>query len=135
MAALPGYKAAAAARVDDWIKPHHGGSRVAMERPHMSGSTLSSSALDERRRRILFRAWRRGVREMDLVMGRFADVHLPTMSEAELAEFERLLGAPDPQALATISRGGPPPPEFDPPLSAPLCGLKRETPTSADETP
>ena len=39
----------------------------------MSGSTLTSAALDERRRRILFRAWRRGVREMDLVMGQFAD--------------------------------------------------------------
>jgi antitoxin CptB len=135
MPALPGYKAAAAARVDDWVKPHHGGSRVAMERPHMSGSTLSSSALDERRRRILFRAWRRGVREMDLVMGRFADVHLPTMSEAELAEFERLLDVPDPQVFAWVIGGERPPREFDTPLFARLCGLKRETPTSAGETP
>ena len=61
----------------------------------MSGSALTSAALDERRRRILFRAWRRGVREMDLIMGRFADAHLPTMSEDELAEFERLLDVPD----------------------------------------
>ena len=69
----------------------------------MSGSTLSSAALDERRRRILFRAWRRGVREMDLVFGRFADAHLPAMSESELAEFERLLDVPDPRALAWIT--------------------------------
>src|SRR5271163_3771159 len=74
----------------------------------MSGSTLSSSALDERRRRILFRAWRRGVREMDLVMGRFADAHLPAMSEADLAEFERLLDVPDPQVFAWIMGGEPP---------------------------
>ena len=60
----------------------------------MSGSMLSSAALDERRRRILFRAWRRGMREMDLVMGQFADMNLPTMSEAELDEFERLLERP-----------------------------------------
>ncbi len=53
----------------------------------MSGSAPTSVALDERRRRILFRAWRRGVLEMDLVMGRFADAHLPTMNENELAEF------------------------------------------------
>jgi antitoxin CptB len=100
----------------------------------MSGSTLSSSALDERRRRILFRAWRRGVREMDLVMGRFADAHLPTMSEAELAEFERLLDVLDPQLFAWIVGREPPPREFDTPLFARLCGLRREAPASADET-
>jgi len=59
----------------------------------MSGNNLSSAGLDPRRRRILFRAWRRGVREMDLVMGQFADANLPTLSEAELDEFERLLDA------------------------------------------
>jgi antitoxin CptB len=100
----------------------------------MSGSTLSSSALDERRRRILFRARRRGVREMDLVMGRFADAHLPTMSEPELAEFERLLDVPEPQVLAWIIGGEPPPSEFDTALFARLCGLQRDAPTSADET-
>jgi len=48
----------------------------------MTGSDLSSAGLDARRRRILFRAWRRGMREMDIVMGRFADARLPGMSEA-----------------------------------------------------
>ena len=62
----------------------------------MSGSMLSSAALDERRRRILFRAWRRGMREMDLVMGQFADANLAAMTEAELDEFERLMEAPGP---------------------------------------
>jgi antitoxin CptB len=117
------------------MKPREGGSRIAVERPHMSGSTLSSSALDERRRRILFRAWRRGVREMDLVMGRFADAHLPAMSEAELAEFERLLDVPDPQVFAWIVGGEPPPREFDTPLFARLSGPQRGAPASADETP
>jgi antitoxin CptB len=88
----------------------------------MSGSALTSSALDERRRRILFRAWRRGLREMDLIMGRFADAHLPTMSQEELAEFERLLDVPDTQALAWIIGGEQPPREFDTPLFARLCG-------------
>ncbi len=36
----------------------------------------SSEGLDERRRKLLFRAWRRGVREMDLIVGRFADAHI-----------------------------------------------------------
>jgi antitoxin CptB len=121
--------------VDDRIKPRHGGSRLAMERPLMSGSTLSSSALDERRRRILFRAWHRGVREMDLIMGRFADAHLPTMNEDELAEFESLLDVPDPQALAWIIGGEDLPREFNTPLFARLRGSRREAPTRADETP
>ena len=90
----------------------------------MSGSALTSAALDERRRRILFRAWRRGLREMDLVMGRFADAHLPTMSQEELAEFERLLDVPDTQALAWIIGGEQPPREFDTPLFACLCGSR-----------
>src|SRR6185312_2474810 len=38
----------------------------------MTGSTRSSDGLDERRRRLLFRCWHRGTREMDLILGRFA---------------------------------------------------------------
>ena len=68
----------------------------------MSGSTLSSEGLDERRRRLLFRAWHRGMREMDLIIGRFADAHIATLSDAELDEFERLLDVPRP---ATCSPG------------------------------
>jgi antitoxin CptB len=124
MRRLPRYKRDLAARMDRRVKPQHAGSGVAMERSHMSGSTLSSSALDERRRRVLFRAWRRGAREMDLIMGRFVDAHLPTMNEDELAEFERLLDVPDPQALAWIIGGEHPPREFDTPLFARLCGSR-----------
>ena len=39
----------------------------------MSGTTRSSKGLDQRRRKLLFRSWHRGTREMDLIMGRFAD--------------------------------------------------------------
>jgi antitoxin CptB len=85
----------------------------------MSGSMLSSGALDERRRRILFRAWRRGLREMDLLLGRYADANLPAMSESELDAFERLLDVPDPQLLAWIT-GEEPPPALDAPLIAKL---------------
>jgi antitoxin CptB len=86
----------------------------------MSGSMLSSATLDERRRKILFRAWRRGMREMDLVMGSFADSNLADMSEAELDEFERLMDAPDPEVLSWITGEAPTPPEFDTPLFARL---------------
>jgi antitoxin CptB len=86
----------------------------------MTGSDLSSAGLDARRRRILFRAWRRGMREMDLVMGQFADAQLPDLSEAELDQFERLLDAPDPSVLAWITGEEPVPADHDTPLFARL---------------
>jgi antitoxin CptB len=92
----------------------------------MTGSDLSSAGLDARRRRILFRAWRRGMREMDLVMGQFADAQLPALSEAELDEFERLLDAPDPSVLAWITGEEPIPSEYDTPLFARLRLAPRE---------
>jgi len=100
----------------------------------MSGSRLGSGSLDERRRRILFRAWRRGLREMDLVMGRYADANLPTMSESELEAFERLLDVPDPQLLAWIT-GEAPAPALDAPLVARLRLRAGETQGKADQAP
>jgi antitoxin CptB len=92
----------------------------------MTGSDLSSAGLDARRRRILFRAWRRGMREMDLVMGQFADAQLPDLSEAELDQFERLLDAPDPSVLAWITGEAPVPADHDTPLFARLRLAPRE---------
>ncbi len=61
----------------------------------MSGSTRSSEGLSERRRRLLFRSWHRGIRETDLILGRFDDAHIGAMTDAELDEYERLLEVPD----------------------------------------
>ena len=55
----------------------------------MTGTQISSEGLDPRRRRLLFRSWHRGIREMDLVLGRFADAHIATLSVPELDEYER----------------------------------------------
>jgi antitoxin CptB len=100
----------------------------------MSGSSLSSAALDERRRRILFRAWRRGMREMDLAMGRFADAHLLAMSAAELDEFERLLELPDAEVLAWLTGGAQIPRKFDTPLLAKLRAAPAEAPKRSQDT-
>lgn len=69
----------------------------------MSGSTRSSADLDPRRRKILFRAWHRGMRETDLIMGRFADAEIGGLSEAELDEFERLIEVLDRDLLSWIT--------------------------------
>ncbi len=69
----------------------------------MSGLSRSSAEFDERRRRILFRAWHRGMREMDLIMGRFAEEQLNNMSESDLDTFELLIEAQDRDVLAWIT--------------------------------
>ena len=62
----------------------------------------SSEGLDERRRRLLFRSWHTGIREVDLVMGPFADARIGALSETELDAYETLLGAPSPKLLAWV---------------------------------
>jgi antitoxin CptB len=79
----------------------------------MSGSTLTGAGLDVRRRKILFRAWHRGTREMDLLMGRFADAALAGMSDAELDEFERLIEVPDPDLFSWIMGEADAPADYD----------------------
>ena len=73
----------------------------------MSGSTRSSADLDPRRRKILFRAWHRGTREMDLILGGFADAQIGNLSDQEVAELENLLEVPDPDLYAAFSGGAP----------------------------
>lgn len=61
-----------------------------------------SEALEQRRKKLRFRAWRRGFREMDLLMGSFADERLDGFSEPQLDEFERLLAIPDWEVFAWL---------------------------------
>jgi antitoxin CptB len=71
----------------------------------MTGSTRSSDGLDDRRKRLLFRCWHRGTREMDLILGRFADAAIADLSEGELDQFERLIELPDADLYAALSGG------------------------------
>ena len=73
-------------------------------------------SLDPRRRRARFRAWHRGTREMDLVMGRYADREIARMSEAELASFEELLDLAEADVYAWVSGTAEPPANIDPDL-------------------
>jgi antitoxin CptB len=76
----------------------------------------AGSDLDPRRRKMHYRAWHRGMREMDLVLGRFADAELARLGPQELDEFEALMQAPDPDLFAWILGQTPVPPEQDTPL-------------------
>ena len=69
----------------------------------MTGSTRSSDGLDDRRKRLLFRCWHRGTREMDLLLGRFADAEISDLTDDELAELELLIEVPDPDLYAALT--------------------------------
>ena len=79
----------------------------------MTGTARTSDGLDPRRRRALFRAWRRGTREMDLLLGTFADAHIGTLSETDLASFEALMDVADPDLFAWFTGGEPVDPLHD----------------------
>src|ERR1700730_16942797 len=84
----------------------------------MSGSSISGGGLDVRRRKLLFRSWHRGMREMDLIMGRLAYACLAQLPEADLAEYERLLLLADSDLLAFVTGQAAIPVETD-------CGVLR----------
>ena len=93
---------------------------------HMPSSTMPDgaasaqdeavSALDPRRKRVLFRAWHRGMKEMDLIFGRFADREVATLSEDELDSFEALMEEPDDAVYLWVVGRTAVPEAFDTPL-------------------
>ena len=96
----------------------------------MFGTTRSSDGLDVRRKRILYRAWHRGTREMDLFLGRFTDVEIADMLDSDLDEFEALLDVAD-QDLTTWVTGKVPLPErYDTPLFHRIMTFAKENPVT-----
>jgi antitoxin CptB len=74
-----------------------------------------------RRKRLLFRAQRRGFKEVDLIFGAFALESLGTMGEAALDQFEALLDAPDKDVFLWLQEELPVPAEYD---NETFAGLK-----------
>jgi antitoxin CptB len=70
---------------------------------------------DPRLKRLSYRAWRRGTREADLILGSFADQHLASFTADELDAFEALLNQPDPDLFDWI-KGAPAPEALDGPV-------------------
>jgi antitoxin CptB len=69
-----------------------------------------------KRKKLSFRCWHRGTREMDLLLGRFADAHVATMTEAELDALEEFLNHSDPDIYNWVSGFEAPPADDDTPL-------------------
>lgn len=83
-----------------------------------------------RRKRLLFRAKRRGFKEVDLIFGTYAGEALSVLDQAGLDQFEALLDAPDQRVYAWLNGQEPVPAEFDTPVFAALLSLcRRQNPT------
>ena len=65
--------------------------------------TQRQDHLENKRKQLSFRAWHRGTRETDLILGRFADAHIGGFDEHKLNEFARLLELPDPDIFNWVS--------------------------------
>ena len=73
---------------------------------------------ETRRKRLLWRATHRGIKEMDLILGGFVTRHLDSFSDAEIAELERIMEIPDQDMLSWATRQAPVPQEHDSELLA-----------------
>jgi antitoxin CptB len=81
--------------------------------------------MDETRvERARYRAWRRGFREADLILGPFADSHARGMSETDMASFERLLEQDDDDLYGWILGKAPTPAAFDDAVMAALRAFR-----------
>ena len=76
--------------------------------------------------RLRYRAWRRGMRECDLVLGAFADDRLARMNPAGLDAFEALMEAPDDQLWTWILGSAEPDPAFAGPMLDAVIAFGRE---------
>jgi antitoxin CptB len=88
----------------------------------------SSEGLDDRRKRALWRAWRRGTREMDIMFGLFANAEIEAMDEATLSEFESLLALQDTDLQKWFLGQTPPLPQYDTMLFGRIRAFRAENP-------
>jgi antitoxin CptB len=70
------------------------------------------TAAENRRKKLKFQAWHRGFKEIDLILGPFADERLGQMSEDELDAFEELLHLSDHDLYDWICQRSSPPDRF-----------------------
>ena len=66
---------------------------------------MPADDFEVRRRRALYRATHRGSKELDFLLGRFAQEEIASMSDDEIETLERLIDAPDPDIAASFYEG------------------------------
>lgn len=71
------------------------------------------SNISIKRKRLIFRSWHRGTREIDLLLGKFADAHVPRFDTAQLEIYDHFLNNSDPDIFNWITGQEPVPPAED----------------------
>ncbi len=83
-----------------------------------------SETIEIRRKRLRFRCWHRGTKELDLLLGGFADREIAAMDASELDRLEALLEVPEPVIYAWLTGQATPRPEHDHAVSRRLIAFK-----------
>jgi antitoxin CptB len=78
------------------------------------GMTLED--IDIRRKRLIYRSWHRGTREMDLILGGFADKYVNGFSDRELDQYEEILTCSDPDLYNWVTGRETAPPHIRTPV-------------------
>ena len=81
--------------------------------------------IEVRRRRARFRAWHRGMKEMDLLLGGYADAHVETMDAGDLLAFEVLMEIIDRDLLRWFTGEAPVPADHDTPMFRAICAFHK----------
>ncbi len=92
----------------------------------MTGLVRTSADLDTRRRRILYRCWHRGIREMDLVLGQFAEENITDLSEEQLDELEIIMDEEDQDLIQMVTGASAIPEKFQTPLFEKIISYRPE---------
>lgn len=71
--------------------------------------TAGAEPAEVRLKRLTMRSWRRGIKEMDLILGRFADTHLAELSDDDLDLYDQLLSENDQDLYRWVSGQDSPP--------------------------
>jgi antitoxin CptB len=81
---------------------------------------------ERQRKRLLFQCHHRGVRELDLVLGAFADRHLAQLDATDLGNLDTFLDEPDPDIFDWLVGQVPLPPRLDNAVTRRLVAFGRE---------
>lgn len=69
--------------------------------------------LEDRKRRLLFRAWHRGIKELDLIFGNFVEANIKEFTIEDIIWFESLFEENDQEILGWVTNGENVPEKFD----------------------
>jgi antitoxin CptB len=88
---------------------HMTGARAPCKPANANRSLAMTETPETRIKRLRIRSWRRGMKEMDLILGPYADARLGAMGSAALDVYEALLAENDQDLLAWVTEALPAP--------------------------